>query len=119
MEFTFTFAEVINKIIDLSLFGMESFVAIWLFAAFVSSAYPESSNLPTAPVVAVPAQEPTVVEPVTDIETVINELTYKSLRAVLRKLQVKYSGLNKELMIATLLSKIEEEKIDINLLLTA
>jgi hypothetical protein len=119
MEFTFTFAEVINKMIDLALFGMESFVAVWMFAAFVSSAYPESSNLPTAPVTTAPAQEPTVTEPVADIETVINELTYKSLRAVLRKLQVKYSGLNKELMIATLLSKIEEEEIDINLLLTA
>jgi hypothetical protein len=119
MEFTFTFAEVINKMIDLALFGMESFVAVWMFAAFVSSAYPESSNLPTAPVVAVSVQESTIIEPVADIEIVINELTYKSLRAVLRKLQIKYSGLNKESMIATLLSKIEEEEIDINLLLTA
>jgi hypothetical protein len=119
MEFTFTFAEIINKMIDLALFGMESFVAVWMFAAFVSSAYPDSISLPTAPVTTAPVQEPTVTEPVADIETVINELTYKSLRAVLRKLQVKYSGLNKELMIATLLSKIEEEKIDINLLLTA
>jgi hypothetical protein len=89
MEFTFTFAEVINKMIDLALFGMESFVAVWMFAAFVSSAYPDSSNLSTAPVTTAPVQEPTVTEPV------------------------------KELMIATLLSKIEEEKIDINLLLTA
>lgn len=116
--FTFTFAEVINKMIDLSLLGMESFVAIWIFAAFASSVYPDSRNLLTVPVVTVPVQEPTVVEPVTDIETVIRELTYKSLRAVLRKLQVKYSGLNKESMIATLLSKIEEEEIDISTLLT-
>jgi hypothetical protein len=119
MEFTFTFAEIIDKMIDLALLGMESFVAVWMFAAFASNVYSDSDNLPTAMVVKVPTQEPTVAEPAIDIEAVINELTYKSLRKVLRELQIKYSGLNKESMITTLLSKIEEEKIDINLLLTA
>jgi hypothetical protein len=117
MEFTFTFAEVINKMIDLALFGMESFVAVWMFTAFASSVYPDSSNLPTAPVITAPAEEPALAEPAKDIEIVINELTYKSLRAVLRKLQVKYSGLNKESMIAILISKIREEELDINSLL--
>jgi hypothetical protein len=70
-------------------------------------------------VVAVSVQESTIVEPVADIETVVKKLNYRSLREVLRKLQIKYSGLNKESMIATLLSKIEEEEIDINTLLTA
>jgi hypothetical protein len=117
MEFTFTFAEIINKIIDLSLFGMESFVAIWLFAAFVSSAYPDPISLSTAPVVTVSAQKSTVVETDIDIEIVVKKLNYRSLREVLRKLQVKYSGLNKESMIATLISKIREEELDINSLL--
>jgi hypothetical protein len=115
MELTFTFAEVINKMIDLALFGMESFVAIWMFTAFASSVYPDSSNLATALVVTVSAQESTVVE--TDIEIVVKKLNYRSLREVLRKLQVKYSGMNKESMIATLISKIREEELDINSLL--
>jgi hypothetical protein len=117
MEFTFTFAEVINKMIDLALFGMESFVAVWMFAAFVSSAYPEPSSLPTEPLATASVQESTVVEAGIDIEIIVKKLNYRSLREVLRKLQVKYSGMNKESMIATLISKIREEELDINSLL--
>jgi hypothetical protein len=83
MEFTFTFAEIINKIIDLSLLGMESFIAIWLFAAFVSSAYPDSISspaTPTTPVAAAPVQESATIEPAPDVAATINELNCKSLR---------------------------------------
>jgi hypothetical protein len=80
MEFTFTFAEIINKIIDLSLLGMESFIAIWLFAAFAASVYPDSISLPAAPTPAVPAQETTITtEPVSDIAITVSELNCKSL----------------------------------------
>jgi hypothetical protein len=119
MEFTFTFAEIINKIIDLSLLGMESFIAIWLFAAFAASVYPDSISLPAAPTPAVPAQETTITtEPVSDIAITVSELNCKSLRKLLSTLQVKCSGMNKESMITTLLSKIREEELDIDSLLT-
>jgi hypothetical protein len=121
MEFTFTFAEIINKIIDLSLLGMESFIAIWLFAAFAASAYPDSISLPAAPTpetLTTPAHESTDMEPpATDIASTISKLSYKSLRKLLSTLKVKCSGMNKESMITTLLSKITEEELDINSLL--
>jgi hypothetical protein len=123
MEFTFTFAEIINKIIDLSLLGMESFIAIWLFAAFAASLYPDSISLPAAPTPetpTAPAYESTDVEPpatVIDIASTITKLNCKSLRKLLSTLQVKCSGMNKESMITTLLSKITEESLDIDLLL--
>jgi hypothetical protein len=118
MEFTFTFAEIINKIIDLSLLGMESFIAIWLFAAFASSAYPNSISSPATPTPAAPpVQEPTAIEPVSDIAITVNELNCKSLRKLLSTLKVKCSGMTKEIMVTTLLSKITEEEIDIDSLL--
>jgi hypothetical protein len=120
MEFTFTFAEIINKVIDLSLLGMESFIAIWLFAAFVTSAYPDSISspvTPTTPVVAAPVQESATIEPDPDVAATINELNCKSLRKLLSTLKVKCSGMNKEIMITTLLSKITEEELDISSLL--
>jgi hypothetical protein len=121
MEFTFTFAEIINKIIDLSLLGMESFIAIWLFSAFAASVYPDSISLPAAPTPEAPtatAHESTDVEPpATDIASTINKLSYKSLRKLLSTLKVKCSGMNKESMITTLLSKITEEALDIDSLL--
>jgi hypothetical protein len=114
MEFTFTFAEIINKIIDLSLLGMESFIAIWLFAAFAASVYPDSISSPAAP-----AQEPTITttEPVLDIAITVSELNCKSLRKLLSTLKVKCSGMTKASMVTTLLSKITEEELDIDLLL--
>lgn len=120
MEFTFTFAEIINKIIDLSLLGMESFIAIWLYAAFVSSAYPDSISSPTTtttPVAAAPVQESATIEPASDIAVTVNELNCKSLRKLLGALKVKCSGMNKESMITTLLSKIRDEELDISSLL--
>lgn len=123
MEFTFTFAEIINKIIDLSLLGMESFIAIWLFAAFAASVYPDSISLTVAPTPetpTAPAQESTDVEPpatVTDIAGTITKLNCKSLRKLLSTLQVKCSSMDKESMITTLLSKITEEELDISSLL--
>jgi hypothetical protein len=119
MEFTFTFAEIISKVIDLSLFGMESFIAIWLFAAFAASAYPDSISLPAAPTPEAPAHESTDIEPpATDITSTITKLNCKSLRKLLSTLQIKCSGMNKESMITTLLSKIREEELDISSLLT-
>ena len=117
MEFTLTFTEIINKLIDLSLLGMESFIGIWLFAAFAASAYQtapalDSTNLPT-----VTAPESTITEPTLDIATAITQLSYKSLRQLLSTLKVKSSGMNKESMVTTLLSKITEEELDISLLL--
>lgn len=121
MEFTFTFAEIINKIIDLSLLGMESFIAIWLFAAFAANVYPDSISLTVAPTPEAPtatAQESTDMEPpATDITSTISELNCKSLRKLLSTLQVKCSGMNKESMITTLLSKIRDEELDIDSLL--
>jgi hypothetical protein len=120
MEFTFTFAEIINKIIDLSLLGMESFIAIWLFAAFVSSAYPDSISspaTPTTPVAAAPIQESATIEPAPDVAATVNELNCKSLRKLLSTLEIKCSGMNKESMITTLLSKITKEELDISSLL--
>jgi hypothetical protein len=118
MEFTFTFAEIINKIVDLSLLGMESFIAIWLFAAFAASAYPDSISSPAAPTPAAPAQESTTtIEPVSDIAITVSELNCKSLRKLLSTLKVKCSGMNKEIMVTTLLSKIREEELDIDSLL--
>jgi hypothetical protein len=119
MEFTFTFAEIINKIIDLSLLGMESFIAIWLFAAFAASVYPDSISLPAAPTPAVPAQETTITtEPVSDIAITVSELNCKSLRKLLSTLKVRCSGMTKASMVTTLLSKIREEELDIDSLLT-
>jgi hypothetical protein len=118
MEFTFTFVEIINKIIDLSLLGMESFIAIWLFAAFAASAYPDSISLPTAPTPKAPAPEPTTtMEPVSDITITINALNCKSLRKLLSTLKVKCSGMTKASMVTILLSKITEEELDIDSLL--
>jgi hypothetical protein len=121
MEFTFTFAEIINKIIDLSLLGMESFIAIWLFTAFTASVYPDSVSLPAAPTPAVPApvQEPTITttEPALDIAITVSELNCKSLRKLLSTLKVKCSAMTKEIMVTTLLSKIREEELDIDSLL--
>jgi hypothetical protein len=120
MEFTFTFAEIINKIVDLSLLGMESFIAIWLFAAFAASAYPDSISSPAAPTPAAPApvEEPTTTtEPVSDIAITVSELNCKSLRKLLSTLKVKCSGMTKASMVTTLLSKIREEELDIDSLL--
>jgi hypothetical protein len=121
MEFTFTFAEIINKIIDLSLLGMESFIAIWLFSAFAASVYPDSISLPAAPTpetLAASAHESTDVEPpATDIASTINKLSYKSLRKLLSTLKIKCSGMTKASMVTTLLSKIREEELDIDSLL--
>jgi hypothetical protein len=135
MEFTFTFAEIINKTVDLSLLGMESFIGIWLCAAFLASAYPDFSSLPTEPIATTPTPDPislpttpiatapvpetTPIEPIPDITTTVTKLSYKSLRKLLSTLEVKYSGMNKESMITTLLSKITEEELDINSLLAA
>ena len=123
MEFTFTFAEIINKIVDISLLGMESFVAIWLFAAFAASVYPDSISLTVAPApetTTAPAHESTDMDSpatVTDIAGTITKLNCKSLRKLLSTLQVKCSGMNKESMITTLLLKITEEALDIDSLL--
>jgi hypothetical protein len=121
MEFTFTFAEIINKIIDLSLLGMESFIAIWLFAAFAASAYPDSISSPavSTPAAPAPVQEPTITttEPVSDIAITVSELNCKSLRKLLSTLKVKCSGMTKASMVTTLLSKITEEELDIDSLL--
>jgi hypothetical protein len=115
MEFTFTFAEIINKIVDLSLLGMESFIAIWLFAAFAASAYPDSINLPIAAVIVAPVEE--LADPATDIAVTISSLNCKSLRKLLSSLQMRYSGMTKEIMVMKLLSKIREEELDISSLL--
>jgi hypothetical protein len=120
MEFTFTFVEIINKIIDLSLLGMESFIAIWLFAAFASSAYPDSISSPAAPTpkAPTPVQEPTTtMEPVSDIAITVNALNCKSLRKLLSTLKIKCSGMTKASMVTILLSKITEEELDIDSLL--
>jgi hypothetical protein len=121
MEFTFTFAEIINKIVDLSLLGMESFIAIWLFAAFAASAYPDSGSLlaaTTPETLTALVHESTNVEPpATDIARTINKLSYKSLRKLLSTLKIKCSGMNKASMITTLLAKITEEALDIDSLL--
>ena len=128
MEFTLTFTEIINKLIDLSLFGMESFIAIWLFAGFAASAYPDSVTLPIKPTETTPAlnttslpmvtvPESTTTESSPDIATAITELSCKTLRNLLSTLEVKSSGMNKESMVTTLLSKITEEELDISLLL--
>jgi hypothetical protein len=118
MEFTFTFAEIINKIIDLLLLGMESFIAMWLFAAFASMAYPDSISSPAVLTPAAPAPKPaTSMEPVSDIAITVNELNCKSLRKLLSTLKVKCSGMTKASMVTTLLSKITEEELDISSLL--
>jgi hypothetical protein len=118
MEFTFTFAEIINKIVDLSLLGMESFIAIWLFAAFAASVYPDSINSPATPTPAAPSHESTDAEPpATDITSTITKLNCKSLRKLLSTLKVKCSGMTKASMVTTLLSKITEEELDIDSLL--
>jgi hypothetical protein len=120
MEFTFTFAEIVNKIIDLSLLGMESFIAIWLFAAFAASVYPDSISSPAVSTQEAPApvEEPTTTtEPVSDIAITVSELNCKSLRKLLSTLKVKCSGMTKASMVTTLLSKIREEELDINSLL--
>jgi hypothetical protein len=118
MEFTFTFAEIINKIIDLSLLGMESFIAIWLFAAFAASVYPDSISLPAVSTPEAPVQEPTTTtELVSDIAITVSELNCKSLRKLLSTLKVKCSGMTKASMVTTLLSKITEEELDISSLL--
>lgn len=134
MEFTLTFTEIINQIVDLSLLGMESFIGLWLCAAFLASAYPEfttsSSTEPITPVTAVQepvatklvsdiatALETTSIVPSTDITGTVTSLSYKSLRNILRILGIKYYGMNKESMITTLLSKITEEELDISPLL--
>jgi hypothetical protein len=100
---------------------MESFIAIWLFAAFAASVYPDSISLPAAPTPAVPApvQEPTITttEPALDIAITVSELNCKSLRKLLSTLKVKCSGMTKEIMVTTLLSKIREEELDIDSLL--
>ncbi len=136
MEFTFTFAEIINKIIDLSLLGMESFIAIWLFAAFAASTYSDSISLPATPTMPVSASLPSLDQPAvkTNFAPVqeivgkkkvtredlakVTELTYRSLRKIASSLQIKYYGMNKESMLSELLERIERDSLDVELLLS-
>lgn len=98
-----SFDQVFGQLLDFMLLGMESFIGIWVCAAFLACAYPESLQASWSSPAELFLDELSKPLTVTPALLDVSNFTCKQLQAALREKGAKYYGMNKEAMVSELL----------------